>query len=202
MPLLIDERYLPATLTTGPMTDEEFVELCAEHEEVCFEMTADGELIVTSPPYNLEARREEELFIQLHTWANADGLGYAGGSNEGFVLPSGARRGPDASWILKSEVAALPPEILERYWRICPDFIVEIKSHSNTLAILRAKMEEWIANGTELAWLIDPERRVVEIYRPGAEVSIVSSPETITADPPVSGFVLDLRPIWDPLGHE
>jgi Uma2 family endonuclease len=200
MQVLIDQNYLPAMLTTGPLTDEQFAELCAEHEDLSFEMTADGELIVQPTPYNLTARREEELYAQLDTWAETDGRGYASGANQEFVLPNGARRRPDAAWVLKAKVARLPPDVLERYWRVCPDFVVELKSTTDKLATLRAKMAEWIANGAQLGWLIDPDLRTVEIYRPGAEVSVVSGMQVIEGMAPVEGFVLDVRPVWDPLG--
>jgi Uma2 family endonuclease len=199
MPMLIDERHLPATLTTGPMTDEQFADLCAEHEDLRFEMTADGELLIQPLPYNLTAKREQKLYLQLEAWAATDGRGYASGANEWFVLPNGARRAPDAAWVLKSKVAQLPPESLERFWHLCPDFVAEIKSPTDRLPVLRAKMEEWIRNGAQLGWLIDPERRVVEIYRPGAEVSLLAPVDTLAGEPPVLQFVLDLRPLWDPL---
>ena len=199
MPMLIDERYLPATLTAGPMTDEQFAGLCAEHEDLRFELTAGGELIVHPVPFNLTARQEEELFAQLRAWAKTDGRGYASGSNQWFTLATGARRVPDAAWVLKTRVAELPPETLEKYWPLCPDFVAEIRSQSDRLPVLREKMQEWIANGAQLAWLIDPERRAVEIYRAGAEPRILSPGDAFAGEPPLDGFVLDLRPIWEPL---
>jgi Uma2 family endonuclease len=208
MPMLIDESHLPAMLTTGPMTDDQFLELCMEHEDLRFELTADGELIIHPVPHNLTAIREEELFVQLHAWAKNDGRGRACSSNQWFTLPSGARRVPDAAWVLKSRVAELPPEALNKYWPLCPDFVAEVRSHSDRLPVLRAKMEEWITNGAQLGWLIDPERRAVEVYRTGATAVIIESPVSVLADaPPMGGsaasifFRLDLRPIWEPLAE-
>jgi Uma2 family endonuclease len=201
MEVLIDERHLPATLTTGPMTDEQFAELCAGHEDLRFEMTADGELIVQPMPFNKTARREEKLYRQLDIWAEGDGRGYASGANQEFVLPNGARRAPDAAWIFKSRVAELPRAMLETFWHLCPDFVAEIKSPTDRLPVLRARMDEWIRNGAQLGWLIDPERRVVEIYRHGMEVSVVTPVHTLKGEPPVSQFVLDLGPIRDPLSQ-
>ena len=199
MPMLIDERYLPATLTAGPMTDEQFAELCAEHEDLRFELTAGGELIVHPVPFNLTAKREVKLFLQLNGWAESDGRGYASGSNEWFKLPSGALRVPDAAWVLKTRVVGLPPAGLKQYWPLCPDFVAEIRSHSDRLPVLRDKMQEWIANGAQLAWLIDPERRAVEVYRAGVEPRVLSPGDGFAAESPLDGFWLDLRPIWEPL---
>jgi Uma2 family endonuclease len=89
---------------------------------------------------------------------------------------------------------------LDKFWHLCPDFVVELKSPTDRLPVLRAKMAEWIANGAQLGWLIDPERRAVEIYRPGEEVSLVSGMQVIEGMAPVEGFVLDVGPVWDPLG--
>jgi len=199
MEVLIDEKHLPAMLTTGPLTDEQYAELCAEHEDLRFEMTADGVLIVEPMPYNLTAKREQKLYVQLEAWTESDGRGYASGANEEFVLPSGARRRPDAAWTLKSRVDAISPEMREGFWHLCPDFVVEIKSTTDKLPVLRAKMVEWIENGARLAWLIDPDRRAVEIYRPAEQVSITISVVVVEGAEPVNGFVLDLHPIWDPL---
>lgn len=208
MPMLIDERHLPAMLTTGPMTDDQFLELCMEHEDLRFELTADGELIIHPVPFNLTARREEELYAQLRAWAKTDGRGLASSSNQWFTLPSGARRVPDAAWVLKSRVAELPPETLDKYWRLCPDFVAEVRSPSDRLPVLRAKMQEWIASGAQLGWLIDPQRRAIEVYRTSAAAVILDAPDTILADvPPIGGsmaataFRLDLRPIWEPLAE-
>jgi Uma2 family endonuclease len=199
MPLVIDDRYLPATLTTGPMTDDQFAEFCAEHEDLRFELTAGGELIVYPVPFNITARREEKLYKQLDDWAESDGRGYGSGSNQWFTLPTGARRVLDAAWVLKSRVAELMPETLGKYWPVCPDFVAEIRSQSDRLPVLRDKMQEWIANGARLAWLIDPERHAVEVYRPGLEPVILTPGDSLAADSPLDGFVLDLRPIWEPL---
>jgi len=150
MEVLIDEKHLPAMLTTGPLTDEQYAELCAEHEDLRFEMTADGELIVEPMPYNLTAKREQKLYVQLEAWTESDGRGYASGANEEFVLPSGARRRPDAAWTLKSRVDAISPEMREGFWHLCPDFVVEIKSTTDKLPVLRAKMVEWIEKGYDI----------------------------------------------------
>lgn len=206
--MLIDERHLPATLTTGPMGDVEFADLCAAHEDLRFELTADGELIVQPMPFNVSACREEELYAQLRSWAKSDGRGRACAANQWFVLPNGARRVPDAAWILKDRLATVVPQTPDKFWRIAPDFVVEIRSISDKLPVLRAKMEDWVESGVALAWLIDPERRAVEVYTKGSAAVILESPESVSADaPPIGGcapamaFRLDLRPIWEPLAE-
>jgi len=199
MAFLIDEAYLPATLTVPPMNDEEFAEFCSEHPDLFFEMTAEGELIVMPPNFSMTGARNQEIARQIASWAVQDGRGISVDSSGGFVLPNGARRSPDASWFFKSEVSRLTEKERESYWHLCPAFVIELRSHSDRLRTLRDKMNEWVANGAQLAWLIDPDTRTVEVYRPGQEPEVLSGVDSVTAGDPLSGFILDLRRVWDPL---
>jgi Uma2 family endonuclease len=203
MAFLVDEAYLPAVLTAQPMTDEEFAELCAElcaeHPDLLFEMSAEGDLIVQPPNYSLTGMRHGEIVEQLKSWARRDGRGAVTDAEAGFVLPNGARRAPDAAWTLKSRVRALDPAMINRYWHLCPDFVIELRSPTDRIRTLREKMCEWVDNGAQLAWLIDPETRTAEIYRSNREPEILENPESLTGEGPVEGFVLTLRTVWDPL---
>lgn len=199
MGILVNEAFLPAILTVPPMSDDEFADFCAEHTDLHLEMTADGQLIVSPPNHSFTGARNSEIDWQLRTWAKKDRRGIVGDSSTGFVLPNGARRSPDASWTLRSRVEQLSAESRNSYWRLCPDFVIELKSHSDRLPTLRLKMEEYLANGASLGWIIDPESRSVEIYRPGRPPEIRIAPINIEAEAPLTGFILDLKEIWDPL---
>jgi Uma2 family endonuclease len=201
MAFTIDEAFLPAILTAQPMTDEQFATFCSEHPDLFFEMSAEGELIVMPPNYTLTAYRHRAILTQLDRWAQIDGRGGVADAAGGFVLPNGARRAPDAAWTLTARVRALAPEMLERYWHLCPDFVIEVRSPTDRWRTLREKMREWIDNGAQLAWLIDPETRTVEIYRPNGGVEVLTSPESLHGEGPVEGLTLDLLPVWDPLNH-
>src|SRR5215469_7273155 len=126
MDLLLDESFLPAILSAPPMTDEEFAEFCSEHPDLFFEMTAEGELIVMPPNFSLMGLRNSEILDQLKGWAKHDGHGVVSDAAAGFVLPSGARRSPDAAWIRKERIRRLDPKMLQRYWHLCPDFVIEV----------------------------------------------------------------------------
>ena len=199
MAIVIDEAFLPATLTSAPMTDEQFAEFCSEHPDLFFEMTAEGVIIVMPPTYSLTSSRNQEIGRQLSNWAREHRGGTANDAAGGFVLPNGARRSPDAAWISKDRLRKLSPEEREGYWHLCPEFVIELRSKSDRLRMLRAKMEEWVANGAQLAWLVDPKSRTVEIYRPNREPEIVSG-DSVAGEGPVEGFVLRLSDVWDPLG--
>lgn len=199
MPFTIDEAFLPATLTAPPMTDRQFADFCAEHPDLFFEMTAEGEILLISPTFSLTSIRNGEIARQLTFWAAQNRRGVVGESSGGFVLPNGARRSPDASWIAKDQIRKLDEESLRGYWHLCPAFAIELRSQSERLPVLRAKMREYMANGASLGWMIDPEMRIVEIYQPDREPELLAGVDSVAGRGPVEGFVLDLRTIWDPL---
>lgn len=198
MELVLTDAFLPATLTAPPMTDEEFARFCAEHPDLFFEMTSEGDLVVMPPTHSLTAARNARISSRLDRWAEQDGRGIATDSSGGFVLPNGARRSPDSAWTLRSEIVKLTPESREGYWHLCPAFVIELRSQSDRLSTLRAKMREYIENGATLGWLIDPESRAVEIYRPGREPERIEDAGSIQGEGLTATFVLDLRAIWDP----
>lgn len=199
MSSLILEDYLPATLTVPPMTDEAFAEFCAEHPDLFFEMTAEGDLIVLAPVFTLTGVRNSRISCQLGTWADHDGNGVANGSSGSFVLPNGARRSPDASWIRKAELRKLSEKSLRGYWHLCPSFVIELKCESVRVHTLRKKMREYMENGAELGWLIDADARTVEVFRRNAQPEFLAGIDSIQGEGPVAGFVLNLLPVWDPL---
>ena len=199
MAFVIDDAFLPATLTAHPMTDDEFALFCGEHPDLSFEMTAEGEIIVMPPTYSLTGIRNQEIGAQLRNWARTDGRGLASDSSTGLLLPNGARRSPDAAWTLKARIEQLDPASRERYWHLCPDFVIELKSASDRLPALRNKMQEYLANGAQLGWLIDPETRSVTIFRGDREMETLAGVESIAGEGPVAGFILELGAIWNPL---
>lgn len=201
MAFTIDEAFLPATLTAPPMTDEQFAEFCAEHPDLSFEVTAEGVMIGSPPKFSLTGTRNSKITKQLETWAEADARGVTSDSSTGCVLPSGARRSPDAAWTSNSKLVLLSPESLESYWHLCPDFVIELKSKTDRIPTLREKMQEWIDNGARLAWLIDPDTESVEVYRPNQEPQVLLNIDAVLGEGPVDGFTLHLKPVWHPLAR-
>jgi Uma2 family endonuclease len=199
MAFTIDEAFLPATLTAPPMTDKQFADFCADHPDLFFEMTAEGEILVMPPTFSLTSMQNREITTQLDRWAVVDGRGIVCESSGGFVLPNGARRSPGASWIARDEIRKFDEESLKGYWHLCPAFVIELRSNSDRLPVLREKMREYIANGARLGWMIDPASRTVEVYLPDHEPELLAGIDSIAGQGPVEGFVLRLRTIWDPL---
>jgi Uma2 family endonuclease len=201
MAFLVDDAHLPAILTVGPMTDEAFAQLCSEHPDLNLELSALGELVIMPQTYTWTGARHGEIMGQLHHWARQDKRGVAFDSSTGWLLPNTARRSPDAAWIFKHRIKDLDPSAFSRYWPVCPNFVIELRSQSDRPRALREKMSEWLANGAQLGWLIDPDARTVEIYRPGFEAETRGRASSVEGEGPVTGFVLDLLPVWDPLAE-
>ena len=198
MAFVIDYEFLPATLTAHPMSDEEFAEFCSEHPDLFFEMSADGELIVMAPTYSFTGARNQDIGVQLGVWAKLNACGIACDSSTGFVLPNGARRSPDASWTLKSRIEQMDAAQRESFWHLCPDFVIELKSASDRPRKLHKKMTEYLANGAQVGWLIDPETRSISVHRRDGELEALTGIVSIAGEGPVAGFVLDLAPVWNP----
>ena len=198
MALVIDEAFLPATLTGHPMTDEEFAVFCAEHPDLSFEMSAEGEIIVMPLTSFRTGVRNSRITRQVDEWAEADGRGLACDSSTGFVLPNGARRSPDAAWVLVSRIKEMDEASQERFLHLGPDFVIELQSASDRSKVLDAKMREWMENGAKLGWLIDPESRSVTIYRADGTDEKRTNIDSIAGEGLMEGFVLDLTRVWNP----
>jgi Uma2 family endonuclease len=177
------------------LTDEQFFQLCQNNRDLRFERTAQGELIIMPPTGGETSDRNADLTYQLRRWSRQNNLGKSFDSSGGFKLPNGADRSPDASWLKMERWEALTPEARTKFLPLCPDFVVELRSASDALASTQAKMQEYIDNGARLGWLIDPKRKVVEIYRPNQAVEVLQSPKALSGEDVLPDFVLDLLPI-------
>ena len=188
---------LPSPLQLGlQITDEQFWQLCHRHQDLQFERTAEGELIIMSPTGGLTSDRNSDINFQLRLWNRQSKLGKVFDSSGGFKLPNSANRSPDAAWVELSRWNSLTRQQQERFVPLCPDFVVELRSPSDALKPIQNKMQEYLANGAKLGWLIDPQRQVVEIYRPNQQVEILPSPNTVSGENILPGFSLDLAEIF------
>ena len=194
--IALPENTASLTIRLGPphqrLSDEEFEEFCAEYGEMRIEMTSEGEVIIMAPVASEGGKRNFTLTARFGVWVEADGTGIGFDSSTGFTLPNGAKRSPDVSWIRRERWNALSDQEKNQFAPICPDFVVELRSKSDRLAILQEKMEEYLANSARLGWLIDPLEKRVHIYRPDAPVEVLDNPPEISADPLLKGFVLKL----------
>ncbi|MDE2938563.1 MAG: Uma2 family endonuclease [Chloroflexota bacterium] len=198
---VVPEPYGPIVLKLPPavpLTDDVFFELCALNNDLRIELSARGDVELMAPTGGTTGNRNGRIFIRLGIWAESEGSGEAFDSSTGFKLPNGAVRSPDGAWVLKSRWETLSHEEQEGVPSINPDFVIELRSPSDPLRLAMAKMEEYMENGVRLGWLIDrlDRRRRVYIYRPNTPVEILEAPESISGDPELPGFTLELTPIW------
>ena len=179
------------------LTSEQFYQLCEENPDLKLERNASGELIAMSPTGGETGKRNSKLNLQVGLWNEQTELGEVFDSSTGFTLPNGADRSPDASWVEKSRWEALTPQQREKFIPLCPDFVIELVSPSDSLKKVQDKMQEYIENGCRLGWLINRKKREVEIYRTGQNVEVLQSPQTLWGEDVLPGFVLNLQKIWN-----
>jgi len=194
-------EVLPVILRLPPvtnLTDDQLYELCQINRDLRIERTAEGDLLIMPPTGGETSNRNAELTMQLRVWAKHDGTGIVFDSSGGFILPNGAMRSPDVAWVKRSRLATFTREQKEKFIPLCPDFVLELRSPSDSLSAVQAKMEEYMANGAQLGWLIDPEGKRVYVYQPQGRVACLEHPATLAGGPMLPGLVLDLQEMWTP----
>ena len=179
------------------VSDEEFADLCRLNPELQFERTSEGELVIMSPTGGRTGARNFKLISQFGVWTAKDLSGIAFDSSTVFTLPNTAKRSPDLSWVRNERWNALSLQEQEQFPPLCPDFVVELRSRTDSLRNLKEKMEEYISNGAELGWLIDPLERRIHVYRPQVAADILEDRKEVSGEPLLKGFVLDVRALWD-----
>ena len=199
-PLLEQTVTLPYRLVLDfravDMTDDQLLQFCADNGDLRIELSAAKELIIMPPAGGITSGRNSELAIDLGIWSRQDGTGKTFDSSGGFTLPNGAMRSPDAAWIPLSRWEMLSESEQRRFPPICPDFVIELRSPSDSLRDVQAKMVEYMENGTRLGWLVDPQLRRVHVYRPGQQVEVLDAPDSVSGEAVLLGFALDLARIW------
>ena len=177
------------------LTDEQFEQICQRNPDLKFERTAGGKLVIVALTGGNTGRRNLKLTGQLWAWLEATGNGEGFDSSTGFRLPNGAIRSPDLAWIQAARWQQLTPAQQQRIVPLCPDFVAELRSPSDDIEDLRTKMQEYLDNGLQLGWLLDPETRSVEIYRSQQTVETLNAPKTLSGEDVLPGFVLSLTGI-------
>lgn len=188
-PLLLNVSHV-----TLRITSEEFEQLCLDNPDLRLELTATGELVSMAPAGWESSERNGDLTIQVGNWNRQTGRGKVFDSSGGFTLPNGAIRSPDVTWIEKSKFANISSDVA--FPNVIPDFVIELRSKTDSLRTLQDKMLEYRANGVRLGWLINPQKQQVEIYRLDREVEVLQSPTTLSGEDVLSGFTLDLSSIF------
>lgn len=187
-------EFVPAE----PMSEAEFIDLCRQADPLFLERTANGTLIVMPPAGSYSSHRSGRIFAQLLHWSDQNDQGAVFESSAGFTLPNGAIRAPDVAWVSSEQLEDLSAEDKEAFLPLTPDFAVEVRSQHDRRADLKAKMTEYIENGTPLGWLVDPYEETVDVYRPDEPIEHHDTPDTLSGAPLLSGFTCDFERVWTP----
>jgi Uma2 family endonuclease len=178
------------------LNDEDFEDFCRQNPDLKMELTKEGELIVIPPTGGRTGYRNFSLIVEFGKWSEKDGTGVGFDSSTVFVLPSGAKRSPDLAWVSNERWNSLSNEEQEKFPPLCPDFVVELRSRTDLLFTLQEKMREYVENGAQLGWLIDPSEKKVYVYRQGVEAEILDHPSKVSGEPLLKEFVLNLEKLW------
>jgi Uma2 family endonuclease len=189
-PLKVDLKHVH-------LTDEQFYQLCMSNPDLAIERSAKGVLIVMSPVGGDSGRREASFIIDLGLWNRQTRLGEVFSSSTIFKLPGGGDRSPDAAWVELSRWQALTPEQRQKFPPLAPDFVIELRSRTDSLEMLQEKMQEYMDSGVRLGWLFDPQAQQVEIYRQGHTKEVRSLPTQLSGEMVLPGFTLQVEPFTD-----
>ena len=190
------EGHLPIMLKMPPdFSEVQFRTLAGLNKEIRIERDTEGKLVIMSPTFGETSKRNSGINFQLHLWSEQSGKGEVLESSGGFRLPNGAVRSPDASWLSDEQVKSLSPENWKDFLPLCPEFVIELRSGSDRLSVLQKKMVEYMDNGAKLGWLIDPYKSKVHVYQSNS-VKVLDKPKSVSADPLLEDFSLDLTNIW------
>ena len=197
---LIDNYFLPIVLdfrdVLEKISDDEFENFCRHNPDVEIELTKEGGLVIMPPTGGETGIRNFTLIGIFFNWLEKDKSGVGFDSSTVFKLPNGAKRSPDLAWIKNERWNALSAEERKKFPPLCPDFVVELRSPSDSLVNLQNKMQEYIENGASLGWLIDPMTQTVYVYRPNTDAEILENPESVSGEPLLANFSLEMKKIW------
>jgi len=197
---LADSSFFPIVLdfrdVLEKISDDEFERFCRHNPDVEIELSTEGELIIMPPTGGKTGIRNFSLVGYFYNWVEKNQSGVGFDSSTVFKLPNGAKRSPDLAWIKNERWESLTAEEQEKFPPLCPDFVVELRSPSDSIKNLQAKMDEYIENGASLGWLIDPLERKIYVYRSDSEMEILENPDTVSGEPLLKNFSLKMKKIW------
>jgi Uma2 family endonuclease len=193
-------RAVPLPVAMKPaamLTDEELLDFCRANKGLDIECDADGTITIMTPAGPGASHLNSYLTRELSSWAEGDSRGVDFGPDLGIRFPDHVMRGPDAAWLSKDRWNSLDRSAREKFLPFCPEFIVELRSPSDRASRVEAKMEFWMNRGAQLGWLIDPQRKLAMIYRPGQEPETLLQPELLDGEGPIAGFRLKMQRFWE-----
>ncbi|HEV7404795.1 MAG TPA: Uma2 family endonuclease [Chthoniobacteraceae bacterium] len=197
--------FSPFVLRLEPvirLNDEQFFRFCVLNEGLRIERTAEGDIVLSPLKSIGSSAGNVEFIYQFGNWAKRDGTGRILDSSIGYILQNNAVRSPNLSWVTKERLRAVPKSERARFPHLCPDFVLELRSKTDSMREVKRKMAEYIACGARLGWLINPPKRQIFVYRPDAPVEEFHDPESLSGEAVLPGFVLQLADLWQAMAGE
>ena len=182
---------------TKQISDRQLEQLCRDNPETRFETTKEGNLVIMSLTGSMSGKFNMSLAAQLWNWNNQSKLGVVFDSSTGFKLSNGATRSPDVSWIELTRWDSLNLQQKRKFAPIDPDFVIELLSPTDDMSELQQKMLEYRSCGVRLGWLINPDEKIVEIYRHGQDKEVLDNPQTLSGEEVMPNLTVDLSEIFD-----
>jgi Uma2 family endonuclease len=190
LPLKVDLKHVY-------LSDAQFYQLCIHNPNLNIERSAEGVLIFMAPVGGDSGKREADFILDLGLWNRQTQLGEVFSSSTMFKLPGGGDRSPDVAWVERARWEALTPEQRQKFPPIAPDFVIELRSRTDSLAMLQEKMQEYMDSGVKLGWLFNPQDQQVEIYHQGGAKEVCSLPTELSGEAILPGFSLQVAPFTD-----
>jgi Uma2 family endonuclease len=187
------QLHTPSSLR---ISNDQLFEFCQANRDYRIERNAEGDILIMSPEAASSGSGNARLSRFFDEWAEKDGSGRVFGSSTGFILPNGAMRSPDIAWVSNARLQSISKKDWNNFLPICPDFVLELRSPSDRMRALQEKMQEYIENGAQLGWLLDAEEKAVHVYRPGKTPEILKNPTTVSGEPVLAKFSLEVRRVW------
>jgi len=193
----LERLSMPLTLRPKvPMSEDHLLRFCRANKGYQIEMEPDGSLLIDEPKGARYSHSLMALSSELYGWTEQDGRGVCF-PDVGVYLPDGSMRAPGAAWLSLPKWQSIPADDRDHFLRNIPEFVAEIRCRTDTEEGLEIRMWRWIGAGAQLAWLIDPQRKLAVIYRPGQEPETLLQPETLNGEGPIAGFTLKMQRLWE-----
>ncbi len=191
--MLFNDNKKVLNLSKIDLTDDELFEIARSNSSYRIERDAHKNLILMEPSGFESDYLSGEIFGEVRNWAKENHSGRTVPSSAGFVLPNNAMRSPDAAWVSDKILSEIPKEMQEKFLPACPEFVVEVKSPSDSVSELKLKMQEWMENGCLLAWLVNPDDETIWVYRKNEKPFVQSFEQTLYGYDVLKGFELNLK---------
>jgi Uma2 family endonuclease len=196
MQIQLEVPSLPTRLILeSSLSDEEFECLAMTNDFMQLERTKDGEIILNAPAGGFTGDGNSEINFQLRAWWKTHKQGRVFDSNAEFFLSDGSSYAPDAAYVAAKQLVGLTSEELARFPRLCPAFVIELVSRTDRRKAVEAKMLDWLANGAQLAWLVDPYKRSVTVFEAGTAPRTTRA-KIVSGTGPIAGFEFNTADVW------